>query len=69
MKKARHSVRAVSDVGGTCLKVSVTATPMTEAERQDLARAVADLVLLALPQLAASTPTAPAAGPDALEAA
>ena len=51
------------------LTVQVTATPMTDAERQDLARAVADLILLALPQVAASTPTAPAAGAAALEAA
>ena len=51
------------------LTVSVIATPMTDAERQDLARAVADLVLLALPQLAASTPTAPATCQEAQEAA
>ena len=51
------------------LTVQVTVTPMTDAERQDLARAVADLVLLALPQVAAFTPTTPTSGPDALEAA
>ena len=51
------------------LTSNVTATPMTEAERHDLARVVAGLVRLALPQLALPTSTAPAAGPDALEAA
>lgn len=56
-------------MAASTLTVQVTTTPMTDAERQDLARAVADLVLLALPQHAASTPTAPAGGPDALEAA
>lgn len=69
MNIPKGAVTATSHMAGKRLQVHVTATPMTDAERQDLARAVSDLVFLALPQVAAFTPTTPTSGPDAMEAA